>query len=50
MWIPTHIGIEGNERADAAAKKAMSDQIIDTIQLFSKDDLKREFKYTIANL
>jgi len=49
-WIPSHIGIEGNERADAAAIQATGDQTIETIQLFSKNDLKREAKITIINL
>ncbi|XP_025419689.1 uncharacterized protein LOC112690014 [Sipha flava] len=49
-WIPSHTGIEGNERADMMAKQATSDQTIEILNLLSKNDLKREAKNIISNL
>ncbi|CAI6367276.1 unnamed protein product [Macrosiphum euphorbiae] len=49
-WIPSHTGIEGNERADMMAKQATSDQTIEVLYSLSKDDLKREAKHFITNL
>jgi len=48
-WIPSHTGIEGNERADMMAKQATSDQTIEMLNLISKNDLKREAKNFISN-
>ena len=49
-WIPSHTGIEGNEKADMMAKQATSDQTIEMLNFLSKDDLKREAKNIIINL
>ena len=41
LWIPSHIGISGNEKADLAAKEAASDQTLPTNNtLYFKDLLK----------
>uniref|UniRef100_A0A2S2P5Q9 RNase H type-1 domain-containing protein n=1 Tax=Schizaphis graminum TaxID=13262 RepID=A0A2S2P5Q9_SCHGA len=49
-WIPSHTGIEGNEKADMMAKQATSDQTIEMLNFLSKDDLKREAKNITINL
>lgn len=48
--IPSHIGIEGNEKVDMMAKQATSDQTIEILNVFSKDDLKKEANNIIINL
>ncbi|XP_026829936.1 uncharacterized protein LOC113563074 [Ooceraea biroi] len=47
IWIPSHIGIKGNEQADKAAKKALSLQQQD--HLISHNDLIRSLKNNITN-
>ncbi|KOC60750.1 hypothetical protein WH47_06896, partial [Habropoda laboriosa] len=39
IWIPSHIGITGNEKADQAAKEAPTDPCLDTYTSLHFEDL-----------
>jgi ribonuclease HI len=40
LWVPSHVEIPGNEKADQAAKAAL-DEDISTTERYPPDDLKK---------
>jgi hypothetical protein len=40
MWVPSHMGITGNERADKAAKNAVAQNVETTIKAVKSDYCK----------
>jgi ribonuclease HI len=47
LWVPAHIGLRGNEEADALAKKATEREIVDIQILFSRSEIKSIIKKNI---
>ena len=50
VWIPSHIGIEGNEAADRAARRALFKPEIDNHLPMSKSKTKRNIKHTARDI
>ena len=49
-WIPSHIGIAGNEAADRAARRALTKRDIDTYIPMSKARTRRIIKQTARDI
>ena len=49
LWVPSHCGIEGNEEADDAAVKAITDDTVLTITQTPHCDLKPLFKHYVLD-
>lgn len=50
LWVPAHIGLRGNEEADALAKKAIEREIVDIQILYSRSEIKSIIKRNILKI
>lgn len=50
LWVPAHIGLRGNEKADVLAKKAIERKAVDKQIPFSRSEIKSMIKNNILKI